>query len=387
MPAKVTKKSTVATVSTVPTVAITKAEPTKTKAPRLSEADKALDPLNYIKNPHSGLYVLRSSADGKKYAKAEETGVEVPKTMTETERLLLVISTLQNHFGLADEEIKKALQADEAVLAELPRGFPAGWGGKKKTARSPDHPKQASNPYIWFVKATREDIAKANPGVSPSEVMKMMGELWQNTKEEDRIEYVEAAEADKARYDSEMAVYYVNHPDEVPTKSTPGSDKPKKENAYHLFTEHHRAAVYKEYEDAGIDTNGKGKEITKKLADMWADVKKNDKALEQKFQDLADAANVGFEDRVIEYYNSPGEKKLSPAELKKSMDPNYEIDPKTGRYNLKPKEKKVVEKKDTKKSTVKKPTAKKPAVVKKPVEAVEPDTQEVGDEDGDLLCD
>lgn len=57
-------------------------------------------------NPNTNKYVKRDTPLGKKLVKAEETGEEVPKTMTETERLILVVQTLQDQLEIEDSAIK-----------------------------------------------------------------------------------------------------------------------------------------------------------------------------------------------------------------------------------------------------------------------------------------
>jgi hypothetical protein len=303
----------------------------KTTSVRLSEDDKKSDPENYILNPATKKHVKRDSPMGKKLVKAEETGEEVAKTMTETQRLILVIQTLQDQLGLDDSAIKAALTTDETVKSELPRSFPSIWGGKQKTARHADHPKQPSNPFIFFCKAVRASVVGANPGVKNTEVISIMGKMWKDTPEDARAEYNDLAAADKTRYEEAMKIFEAEHPEEARSKTSPGTGKPTKETAYHLFSEEHRESVQTEFPD--LD----GKQITKKLAEMWDEMKKSDKDKVAEYQSAADQANEGFEERVAEFNSSPGSSpKLSKAEQAKADDPeHYELNLKTNRYKLK----------------------------------------------------
>jgi hypothetical protein len=368
----------VAKTATKPTAAKTagKAE-TKPKAVRLSDEDKKADPANYIYNPNTKHYVSRTSPTGKKLVKAEqlseETGEEVvvPKTMTETQRLILILQTVADQCDISDSAIKAALTSIESVKAELPRGFPSAWGGKQKTARHPDHPKQPSNPFIFYCKAVRPSVVEANTGADGkctlinTEIISTLSKMWKATAEEDRTEYNEQAAADKVRYEAEMKVFEAEHPEEARAKSSPGDGKPTKETAYHLYCEEHREEVAAENPD--LD----GKQVTKKLAEMWEVVKKEDKAKVEEYQAAADKANEGFEERVEEYHTSPGSSpKLSKAEQAKADDPeHYELNKKTNRYVLKDEWKKnpdgsfvlKVKKEASPKKPAAKPAAKKPA--------------------------
>lgn len=303
---------------------------TKPTAVRLSEADKAADPENYILNPATKKHVKRDSPMGKKLAKAEETGEEVAKTMTETARLVLFIQTLVDQLDLEDSAVKAAFTAIDTVKAEMPRAFPAAWGGKSKSTRHPDHPKQPSNPFIYYNKANRAAVVEANPGVKNTEIISILSKMWKDTADEDRAEYNELAAQDKIRYEEEMRVFEAEHPELARAKNSPGDGRPTKETAYRLFCEDHREEVQTEFPD--LD----GKAITKKLADKWAVLKKEDKAAVEEYEAKAEEANKDFAERVKEYQSSPGSKKLSKVEQAKADDPeHYELNVETGRYMLK----------------------------------------------------
>lgn len=366
--AKVSKTSTKA----VPAKAVskvTKAETTpvksaKSSAVRLSEEDKKTDNINYILNPNTDKYVKRDTPLGKKLVKAEENGEEVPKTVTETERLILVVQTLVDQLGLEDSAIKASLKP---IGVYLPRGFPVAWGGKQKTARSPDHPKQPSNAYIFFTKAVRQSVVEANPGLSNTEIVSLMAKMWKETAEEDRTEYNDLAAEDKERYETEMKVFEADHPDQARAKSSPG--KPTKATAYHKYCEENREAVKLENKD--LD----GKAVTKLLAEQWAVVDEDERI---KYQTLADEANEGFEERVTEYHEGNSPKKLSEAEQAKANDPeHYELNSKTGRYVRKEEPKKAASPKVVEKpakvvpkvATKAKPAAKAETKVAKEVES------------------
>lgn len=324
MPAKVTSKASTAKAPTAK--ASTAAKPTKAAVVRLSEEDKAADPENFIYNPESKKHVKRDSAMGKKLMQAEKNGKQV---VTETGRLILFIQTLQDQLGLEDSVIKAALTSDEAVKAEMPRAFPAAWGGKQKTARSPEHPKHPTNSFLFFNKAVRESVVEANPGIKGSEILSIISKMWKETAEEDKAEYIAAAAADRLRYEAEMEKYEKEHPEEA-RKSSPGNDRPKKTTAYTLFQPDCRKTLESEYPDLN------GKEITKKIAEMWNELKKEDPKKVAEYQAAADKANEDFEERLKEYMSTPGSSpKLSKAEQAKADDPeHYQLNTETGRHFL-----------------------------------------------------
>jgi len=361
-------KSTKSLESTTATIT------TKLATIRLSENDKKNNP-NYILNPNTNKYVKRETPYGKKLVNAEKTGEEVPKTMTETERLILVVQTLQNHFEFEDSAIKTSLKP---INTELPRGFPVAWGGKPKSTRSPDRPKQPSNAYIYFTQAVRQSVMEANEGLSNTAIIALMGKMWKETPAADRTEYVLLAEQDKLRYEEEKKIFIAEHPDQA--RSGSNSEKPTRVNAYHKYCEENRDKVKKDNPDAD------GRVIAGILSDQWDEVKK-DKTELAKYQELADKANEGFEERVVEYHNN--DPKLSEAEQKKADDPeNYELNPKTGRYVEKDKPKAPkVEKESAKKTKASKAkSAKKKNADEKNAEAeAEVEADEGEDQDQDIL--
>jgi len=332
--------------------------------PRMTEEEKKADTENYILNPNTDKMVKRDTPQGKKLVEAEKTGAEIPKTMTDTQRLILVVQTIRDIVDLEDAVIKAALKTIED---ELPRSFPAYWGGKQKEARHADHPKGPSNAYIYYTKEIRPSTKDAHPDLSPKELIALMAKMWKETADEDRAEYETQAANDKLRYETEMAVFEAAHP-ELARSSTKSSSpgKPTKATAYGMFCEANRQMV--KDENPELEAN----KVTKILAENWALIKKDHSKEAEKYQDLADELNADFEERTKEFYSSPGSPvKLSKVEQAKADDPeHYELNMKTNRYVLKEGWKKNPDGSFTK--VVKKEAGASPKTsVKKPVKKVE----------------
>ncbi len=331
---------------------------TKTMTVRLTESDKKADPANYILNPQSGKCVKRDSAKGKELVAAEQAAaegktVEVSVTITETQKLMLVVNTLIGHFDLDVEEVKASLLT---IQQWLPRNFPSEYGGKKKQDRPEGFPKGAKNAYIIYVSENREEYAKEH-GLDPREATSRLGGVWSGkTKlkdaegkfvkdaagkfievdvegaltEEEKEPYYEKAEEDKARHEQEMKEYAATHPDFVlkaPASSKPKS-KPSKVTAYQLYCKENRDQLKDEAKDLP-EAKRSGAEITKLLASKWKALK--DKSV---YEAQAVEANKDFAQRMEVFLNSP-EYELSESEQKKANDPRYELNLETGRFALK----------------------------------------------------
>ena len=254
-----------------------------------------------------------------------QNGKEIPPSLTETERLILVVETLQEEIPkhLTDDVIKRALNK----LDILPRSFPAVWGGRHKDPRDPLKPKTPNNSYIYYGIAIRPSVVLANPKLSNTEIISLISKMWNETPEEDRGEYEAKATEDKDRYEKEMKIYETKYPEKA-RASTKAHDKQTKATAHRMFCAEYRQQL--KDDNPELD----GREITTMLSELWAEIKE-DKEQFTKYQELADEANEGSNaDASSTSTSTP--KKLSPAEQKKADDPeHYELNPETGRYRLK----------------------------------------------------
>jgi len=81
---------------------------------------------------------------------------------------------------------------------------------KKKTVKKKieGQPKQATNAYMFFQSANREQIKKDNPTLKTLPLMaKKMGEIWKGMNEEEKKPYAELAAKDKIRYENEKKIF------------------------------------------------------------------------------------------------------------------------------------------------------------------------------------
>jgi hypothetical protein len=64
--------------------------------------------------------------------------------------------------------------------------------------------KKAKTAYQYFCDNNREKYTLRNPDVKPIIIMRLLGEVWRNTIEEDKVEYILLAADDKERYLKEL---------------------------------------------------------------------------------------------------------------------------------------------------------------------------------------
>ncbi|PIN16334.1 Nucleosome-binding factor SPN, POB3 subunit [Handroanthus impetiginosus] len=78
---------------------------------------------------------------------------------------------------------------------------------KQKKKKDPNAPKRAISAFMFFSQTERENVKKSNPGISFTEVGKVLGERWNKMTAEEKAPYEAKARADKKRYTDEISGY------------------------------------------------------------------------------------------------------------------------------------------------------------------------------------
>ncbi|CAI9752684.1 unnamed protein product [Fraxinus pennsylvanica] len=78
---------------------------------------------------------------------------------------------------------------------------------KQKKKKDPNAPKRAISAFMFFSQAERENVKKSNPGISFTEVGKVLGERWNKLTAEEKVPYEAKAQADRKRYNDEITGY------------------------------------------------------------------------------------------------------------------------------------------------------------------------------------
>ena len=97
----------------------------------------------------------------------------------------------------------------------IPKGKKKGKKPKKEVdPDAPVKPKKATNAFMIFTAAMRDQVKEDHPELKPKEISKKMGELWAELSDEDKEPHVEMAEkfkavylVKKAKWEDEMKVY------------------------------------------------------------------------------------------------------------------------------------------------------------------------------------
>ncbi|XP_051118009.1 FACT complex subunit SSRP1-like isoform X2 [Andrographis paniculata] len=78
---------------------------------------------------------------------------------------------------------------------------------KPKKKKDPNAPKRAMSAFMFFSQTERDNMKKSNPGISFTELGKVLGERWNKMTGEEKSPYEAKARADKKRYSEEISEY------------------------------------------------------------------------------------------------------------------------------------------------------------------------------------
>uniref|UniRef100_A0A0R0KM01 FACT complex subunit SSRP1 n=1 Tax=Glycine max TaxID=3847 RepID=A0A0R0KM01_SOYBN len=80
-------------------------------------------------------------------------------------------------------------------------------GDEKEAKKDPNAPKRAMSGFMFFSKLERENLKKTNPGISFTDVGRVLGEKWKKLSAEEKEPYEAKAREDKKRYMDEISGY------------------------------------------------------------------------------------------------------------------------------------------------------------------------------------
>ncbi|KFB46953.1 AGAP004791-PA-like protein [Anopheles sinensis] len=82
---------------------------------------------------------------------------------------------------------------------------------RQKMPKDVNAPKHPLTGYVRYMNEIRESVRQKNPNLTPIEVTKILAEEWSKLSEEKKKPYLEAAEADKERYNKEISEYKLSN--------------------------------------------------------------------------------------------------------------------------------------------------------------------------------
>ncbi|KAK2377187.1 FACT complex subunit SSRP1 [Trifolium repens] len=110
----------------------------------------------------------------------------------------------------AKKEPKKDLPSNSKASSSKKKSKDADEDGKKrkpKKKKDPNAPKRALSGFMFFSQMERENLKKTNPGISFTDVGRVLGEKWKKMSAEEKEPYEAKARVDKIRYKDEISGY------------------------------------------------------------------------------------------------------------------------------------------------------------------------------------
>ncbi|KAI9075216.1 hypothetical protein K1719_042825 [Acacia pycnantha] len=106
------------------------------------------------------------------------------------------------------KESKKELSSKASTSKKRSKdGDEDGKKKKQKKKKDPNAPKRAMSGFMFFSQMERENLKKSNPGISFTDVGRVLGEKWKKMSAEEKEPYEAKARADKKRYKDEISGY------------------------------------------------------------------------------------------------------------------------------------------------------------------------------------
>ncbi|ORZ13543.1 high mobility group box domain-containing protein, partial [Absidia repens] len=76
---------------------------------------------------------------------------------------------------------------------------------KTRQKKDPNTPKRGLSAYMFFSQSNREQIKAENPDATFGQLGKLLGAKWKELSDAEKKPYQDKADADKKRYEAEMA--------------------------------------------------------------------------------------------------------------------------------------------------------------------------------------
>jgi hypothetical protein len=288
---------------------------------RYTEEEKASRPTEFIFNKATKKWVKRDSVTGRKLIQAEKDGEEFVKPPTETDKLIKLVDTLVEFFGLKDDEVAQALTPIGEIL---PRTFPQKYGGKGSSPGKIKHPEAPSGKRTannFFNSEMRKVATEANPGATAGVIMSVLGAMWAQLDESSKKKYHDLAAEDKIRYEKELKAFEEKYPEEARSESP----KPRKAEGFTIFSKEMSPKLKEEF------PNLAHADIVHLLSAKWAEASKD--GTHAKYNEMAKEKNVDFPARIAAFYADPANRKfMTEKEIKNLDDPSLVLNPVSGRF-------------------------------------------------------
>eukprot|EP01135_Chromosphaera_perkinsii_P009349 Nk52_evm25s1737 gene=Nk52_evmTU25s1737 len=167
-------------------------------------------------------------------------------------------------------------------------------GKVKRAKKDKNAPKRGISAFIFFGNEVRPKIKKQNPTAKVTEIASIIGKLWGELSDRDKVKFNKMAEADKARYRKEMETYVPPPPEKGKGKrAKKDPNAPKRAcSAFMFFANDIRPALRQQNPDKMIT------EIASLIGARWRSLSPKHK---QPYEKLQEQDKMRYEREMQKY--------------------------------------------------------------------------------------
>ena len=187
---------------------------------------------------------------------------------------------------LKKDEVKNVMNAWESRKDDIAKIMKTST--KRKAQKDPNAPKRPHTGYIIFCTEKRDDVKKANPDLSATQITSKLAATWKVLPNSTKQLYLDKAAADKGRYKQELSTYAPPEEDDVEDSKSNKASKKRTKSAYLFYCDKVRADLKK------ANSSLKGSAITVYIGEQWKLLSPAQKAPYEKM--AADAKAAGAVD-------------------------------------------------------------------------------------------
>ena len=115
----------------------------------------------------------------------------------------LIKTTTKSHENIIRAVCNELEVHDEDKIKELIKTLLDTSYSSVKAKKDPNRSKRPKSGYLYFCEEKRKQVQEDNPGAKMGDISKILGQLWKNTSDEDKVQYQDKHEEDVQRYEDE----------------------------------------------------------------------------------------------------------------------------------------------------------------------------------------
>jgi ABC-type transporter MlaC component len=115
----------------------------------------------------------------------------------------VVKTIMKSHESIIRNVCSELNVQDETIINDIIKKLLDTSFSSVKPKKDPNRVKRAKSGYLFFCEDKRKQVQIDNPGKNMGDISKVLGKLWKETSEEDKLKYNDLHEEDVERYENE----------------------------------------------------------------------------------------------------------------------------------------------------------------------------------------